>query len=220
VTLGDGRTLDTRAIVLAVSPRDAAALIASAGGRPPAALSSSTPIRTAALDVALSALPPGERFVLGMDQPLYLSVHTEYARLGPPGGAVIHLMKYLPAGPGAVETDPDRDRTELEALLDLAYPGWRPNLVHAQWLPRMCATERLDLAVEGGVRGRPGTVVDGLPGVVLAGDWVQGGAAIADAALGSAREAARAVAEQFARAGAPRGKAPDTQRPSDQRAVA
>jgi hypothetical protein len=99
-------------------------------------------------------------------------------------------MKYLAPG----DDDPDADRRELEDLLDLAQPGWRAEVVHAQYLPRMTAAERLDLAREGGSRGRPSVDVAGLPGVALAGDWVQGGSWLADASFGSAKAAAQSIA--------------------------
>jgi hypothetical protein len=58
----------------------------------------------------------------------------------------------------------------------------------------MTAAERLDGADEGGAQGRPSPTLAGREGVYLAGDWVQGGSFLADASLGSARAAARAVA--------------------------
>src|SRR5262249_1976420 len=73
--------------------------------------------------VALARLPrPRATFVLGVDRPLYLSVHSAVARLAPADGAVIHVMRYRPPGdtmePRAIEREP-------EELLDLAPPGWR-----------------------------------------------------------------------------------------------
>lgn len=190
VTLSSGETISTRAVVLAVPPRDAATLIATTGAAAPRSFTESVPGRVATLDLALARVPrPAERFVLGIDQPLYLSVHSTIARLAPEGKGVIHAMKYLPRE----ETDPERDRAEIEALLDTAQPGWRAEVIHAQYLPKMTAVERLDLASEGGMRGRPAVEVPGLPGLLVAGDWVQGGAWLVDASLGSAREAARTV---------------------------
>jgi phytoene dehydrogenase-like protein len=128
--------------------------------------------------------------VLGIDRPLYLSVHSSVAKLAPEGKAVIHVMKYLAPG----DDDPVADRRELEELLDLAQPGWRAEVVHDQYLPRITAIERLDLAREGGSRGRPSVDAAGLPGVAITGDWVQGGAWLADASIGSARAAAQSIA--------------------------
>ncbi|HEX4337474.1 MAG TPA: FAD-dependent oxidoreductase [Polyangiaceae bacterium] len=190
VTLADGTTLSARAVVLAVPPDDAADLIATTGIAAPSAFNGAIRGRVAALDLALERLPrPEERFVLGIDEPYYLSVHSAVAKVAPDGKAVIHVMKYLPPGEG----DAVADRKELEALLDLAQPGWRAEVVHEQYLPAITAVSRVDLAVEGGMRGRPAVDVPGLPGVTVAGDWVQGGAWLADASFGSARAAARSV---------------------------
>jgi phytoene dehydrogenase-like protein len=194
VSLSDGSVVEARGVVLAVPPDAAASLVATTGVAAPKSFTDVVRGRVATLDLALARLPrPGERFVLGIDQPLYLSVHSAVARLAPEGKAVVHVMKYLPQE----ETDPDTDRKELEALLDLAQPGWRAEVVHAQYLPRMTAVERLDTAREGGLRGRPDVHVPGLDGVTVAGDWVQGGAWLADASLGSARAAARAIMAQL-----------------------
>jgi phytoene dehydrogenase-like protein len=191
VGLADGSVIAARGVVLAVAPREAARLLSSAGATVPAAMQSPVPLRAATLDLALSRLgTPSERFVLGIDRPLYLSVHSTVANLAPAGGGLVHVLKYLSGD----ETDPDQDRAELEALLELSHPGWRSAVVHAQYLPRIVVAERLDLATDGGVSGRPTPEVPGLPGVVLAGDWVQGGSWLADASLGSARAAARALA--------------------------
>jgi phytoene dehydrogenase-like protein len=195
VTLADGSALSARAVVLALPPADAAALIATTGVAAPKAFIDRTLGRVATLDLALSRLPrPEERFVLGIDAPLYLSVHSAIAKVAPEGKAVVHVMKYLPPE----ETDADADRAELETLLDLAQPGWRSAVVHAQYLPKITVVERVDVAKEGGVRGRPGVEVPGLPGILVAGDWVRGGAWLADASLGSARDAARAIVARLA----------------------
>jgi len=193
VTLADGRTLGARAVVLAVAPQDAAALIARSGAPVPDGFETSK-VRAATLDVALSRLPEKhEPFILGIDRPVYLSLHSRVAKLAPEGGALVQAMKYL----DATHQDPEADRAELEALMDLGMPGWRAHAVHVQYLPRMIAVERLDLAAEGGAAGRPGPEVPGLPGVTLAGDWVQGNAWLADAALESGRTAARILAERL-----------------------
>jgi phytoene dehydrogenase-like protein len=190
VGLSDGSELTAPNVVLAIGPRDAAALIASSGASVPEGLSGAQPLRAATLDVALSHLPKShEPFILGIDRPLYLSLHSRAAKLAPEGGAVVQAMKYLAAG----DDDPDADRAELETLMDLGMPGWRASTVHVQFLPRMITAERLDLAAEGGAAGRPSAEVHGLPGVLLAGDWVRGNSWLADASLGSGRAAARLV---------------------------
>jgi phytoene dehydrogenase-like protein len=147
----------------------------------------------ATLDLALSRLPrPAHRFVLGIDRPVYLSVHSAVAKLAPDGGALLHVGKYLSGD----EVAPDLDRAELEVLLDLVQPGWRDVVVHSEYLPRMVVAERLDLADENGAAGRPPFEMPNLPGVYLAGDWVQGGSWLSDASLGSARAVAKSIASR------------------------
>ena len=71
------------------------------------------PVRLVCLDVALSSLPDEDAlFALGVDRPLYFSVHSAYAKLAPNGGALIHIAKYLGTSiePKPREDQPDRDR--------------------------------------------------------------------------------------------------------------
>jgi hypothetical protein len=188
--LAAGGGLRASAVVLATPPQEAARLLESAGITPPAGAVGAIPVRLATLDVALARLPrAGNRFLLGIDRPLYFSVHSAAARLAPPGAALVHVSKYLRGD----ESDPAADRAELETLLDELQPGWRSELVHAQYLPRIVVAERLDVASEGGAEGRPSAAVSELPGVFLAGDWVQGGSWLADASLGSARAIGHAL---------------------------
>jgi phytoene dehydrogenase-like protein len=190
VRLADGRTLSADAVVLAVPPHEVVRLVETAGAAAPPSISEAIPVRMAALDVALAALPrPKNRFVLGIDQPLYFSVHSAAAKLAPEGGALIHVGKYLTGD----ERDPELDRAELEGLLDLAQSGWRAAVVHAEFLPRMVVAERLDLADENGAAGRPPMELGHLPNVYIAGDWVKGGSWLSDASLGSARAVARTI---------------------------
>ena len=70
------------------------------------------PVRAACLDVALASLPsPKTTFALGVDRPLYFSVHSRSARVAPDGAALVSTMKYLsPTEP----PDAARDAAELE----------------------------------------------------------------------------------------------------------
>ncbi len=53
------------------------------------------PVHASTLDVALRALPvPERRIVFGLDEPVYFSVHTPYARLVDGPGEVAHLLWY------------------------------------------------------------------------------------------------------------------------------
>ncbi len=201
---GDGRVAGVRlrsdevvpasAVVVALDADAAAALLPpdSAAGRFAA---HATPVRAACLDVGLARLPrPRATFALGIDEPLYYSVHSAVARLAPDGGALIHVARYL----GDDTPDPKAVETQLEGVLDRLQPGWRAVVVERRFLPHMAAASALATAATGGMAGHPGAAVAEAPGVYVAGDWVGPGGWLADASLASARAAARAL---LARAG-------------------
>jgi len=149
------------------------------------------PVRLACLDLGLRKLPEGAaRVALGVDQPLYLSLHSAAARLAPPGAALVHVAKYL-----AGETDAASDRRELEQFVDLAIPGWREQLDLVRFLPQMTVTNAIFSP-----QGRPAVDELGIPGVALAGDWVGPEGMLADAAVASALRAAGMVQRQRLRA--------------------
>lgn len=189
VRLANGTHLPCAAVVLAVPPDDAAALPSgSARDTIGAWARAATPVRAACLDLALESLPaPRSTFALGIDAPLYFSVHSAVAELAPAGGALVHVAKYLPVG---ADTDAARDAAELERFADLLQPGWRERVVHRRFLPHMVVTNDVVRAADGGLAGRPGPAVDGAPGLYLAGDWVGDEGMLADASFASARRAA------------------------------
>lgn len=148
-----------------------------------------TPIYATCLDIALRRLPsPEHQFAIGLDRPLYYSVHTRSARLAPDGGAVIQLAKYLASSDNE---SADNIREELEAVLDRMQPGWRDELVAKRFLPRMLVANAVVTPA-----GRPGPVVPEHPNLFVAGDWVGPHGMLADTSLASARDAAN-LALQF-----------------------
>lgn len=201
--LAGGGTMRARAVAIAAGPEDAAALLSGPGQAAVRAWADgAVPVKAACLDLALSHLPrPRATFALGVDQPLYLSVHSAVATFGPQGNAVIHVAKYL--GPRGAE--PRGDERELEALLDLVQPGWRPLVLQRRFLPDMLVAHDLPRAAIGGTAGRPGPAVPGAPGLYVVGDWVGPDGMLADAALASAKRAAQGIVQT--QAGAPRAAA-------------
>lgn len=189
VVLADGRRIAAGSVILAVGPRAAARLLPENEAVQRWA-ATSTPVQVAVLDFGLRRLPrPKVTFVQAIDRPLYYSVHSAAADLAPNGGALVHTLKYLsPDG----DDDPGADEAELEALLDGVQPGWRDEAIVRRFLPRMTVVQRMATAGEG-LSGRPGPEVPGRAGVYVAGDWVGPEGWLADAALASARAAARLV---------------------------
>ncbi len=161
-------------VILAVSPDEVHRLTN-------AKLPDLFPARMACLTLGLASLPEKSSiFALGMDRPLYLSVHSRWAKVAPEGRALIHLGKYLSGEP----SDPTKDRAELEHYASLHLPGWRDRAEAVQFLPSMVVTPALP-----SLSGRP--AADAVPGVFLAGDWVGPEGMIADAATASGLAAAQ-----------------------------
>lgn len=140
------------------------------------------PVKLSTLDVALSRLPvPDVTFALGIDRPVYYSAHSQWAQLTPKGGALIHVARY--GGDHGHSSE-----QELAALLDQLQPGWRDVVVHQRYLPNLTVSHAL---MKPGAR-RP-DVRTKIRGLYLAGDWVGDEGLLSDAALSSARAAARAI---------------------------
>jgi hypothetical protein len=137
------------------------------------------PVRMACLDLGLRSLPPNAPlFALGVDEPTYFSVHSRWAKLtAEVDSTVVHIGKYLGAQQQA-------DRAELEALADLAMPGWRDLVLADRYFPNLTVTHSAPWI------DAPRPAVDAIPGVFLAGDWIGDEAMLADASFASASRGA------------------------------
>jgi phytoene dehydrogenase-like protein len=194
VTLSDKTQVSTKIVVIAAGPKDAFSLFQD-NERPEVlskAAKEAKPVRMACLDVALSSLPDKDTlFALGVDRPLYLSVHSAYAKLAPEGGALIHVAKYLGT---SIEPKPREDQQELEEFLDLLQPGWREMLVKKRPLPNMVVSNALVTAAAGGLAGRPDVkIADNL---YIVGDWVGKEGLLSNAPFASAKHAAELILSQ------------------------
>jgi phytoene dehydrogenase-like protein len=211
VEMEDGELVRADAVVVATAPDIAAAIVGAWSPTLAAFAVGAKPVRAACLDLALERLPePRSTFALGVDAPLYFSVHSAVGKLAPSGKALIHVAKYLnTSGPGVQGGGaPSSDvRAELEALTDLVQPGWRNFVVEARYLPKMTVAEALPTATGRGATSRPSTRSTDLAGLYLAGDWVGEEGWLADASFASAREAARACIADLALAGGRRAAA-------------
>jgi phytoene dehydrogenase-like protein len=192
VRLADGTKHPASAVIIAASPNEALELVE--GGEKTALgewARKAVAVKAACLDIALTRLPkPQTTFAMGIDRPLYLSVHSAAARLAPAGNAVIHVAMYL--GPDT-PTDANAIRRELEDLLDLVQPGWRELVIEQRFLPGMTVSNALTTAEQGGNVGRPGPEVPGIEGLYVAGDWVGAEGLLADASVASGKRAAALV---------------------------
>ena len=181
--------------ILAIRPADAAELIdGAAADRLRGWAENAVPALAACLDVCLDSLPnPRATFGLGIDDPVYASVHSAVARLAPPDGALIQCMRYLGPTPSA---DSAADERAMEETLDLLQPGWRGHVRHKRFLPNMVVVHDLPGAAGGGLQGRPGPAVPGCDNLFVAGDWVGNEGLLADASLASGRRAGELAASR------------------------
>jgi phytoene dehydrogenase-like protein len=196
VSLSDHTQISAKILVIAAGPRDAYALFHD-GERPEVlskAAKEAKPVHLACLDVALSSLPQKDvLFALGIDSPLYYSVHSASAKLAPENGALIHVAKYLGA---SIQSKPKEDEKELEELLDLLQPGWRNVVVKKRPLPNMVLSNALVTAANNGLTGRPDPKIE--DNLYIVGDWVGKEGLLSSASFASAKRAAQLIHNELA----------------------
>jgi phytoene dehydrogenase-like protein len=191
VRLADGTTVAADAAVVALNdPHRVPPLLDGPGAAAVAAATDgAVAVRMAHLDVALRPLPsPRLANVLGLDEPIYLTVQSDVAHVAPRGGATIHVGRYLRPG----EEDGDH-RAAIEHFLDLVQPGWQDHVVDARYVPRSMVCGDHARPATRGTLDRPGADLAAVPGLAVAGDWVGPAGTLADAAILSGRAAAWAI---------------------------
>lgn len=152
-------------------------------------------VNVACLDVCLNKLPIEDNtFALGVDEPVYYSVHSSAAKLSErEAGAVVHAAYYLAPG----ETGGQLHHDRLTGLIDRIQPGWRDEVVYQRYLPQMVASFGFPAAMRNGCNGvsdaADAHLLSKMPNVCVCGDWVGSDYLLADAAVASARRAANAV---------------------------
>ena len=190
--LSGGNEMLSQALIIATSPRDVYKLLKNTDEISTHFLSrivkQSNPVRVATLDIALSIRPnPDVYGAYGLDEPLYLSTHSAFAKLSPHGGSLIHAMKYLDS---SVQSNPIKVREELENLMDMLQPGWREFVIKERFLPNMIVYNALVTAEQGGMYGRPDVIIPEVENIYIVGDWVGPQGLLVDASLSSAKRAA------------------------------
>ena len=178
----DGEVIAARQVVLAAGPPAACAALLPAA---PDWGDLGDPVTASCLDLGVRGVPsPG--YVLGVDDPVYGTTQSPPARQAPEGDSVVAVIRY-----GARSAE--EDRPQLEAWLP--HLGVRPeDVVVSRFLARMTVAGATPRAANGGLAGRPPITATGVPGVLLAGDWVGPEGMLADAALASGHAAGRRAA--------------------------
>ena len=189
VRLASGDTIVARRVVLAAGTPAACASLRPA---PPGWGDLGDPVTASCLDLGVRGVPsPG--YVLGVDDPVYGTVQSPPAKQAPDGDSVVAVIRY-----GARSAE--EDRPQLEGWLP--HLGVRPeDVAVSRFLARMTVVGAAPRAVNGGLAGRPAITATGLPGVLLAGDWVGPDGMLVDASFASGHAAGLRAAQEAASVG-------------------
>ncbi|WP_456276549.1 phytoene desaturase family protein [Bacillus sp. AK128] len=147
------------------------------------------PVRGATLDVALTQLPnPKRLFAMGITEPLYYSVHSNYARLSDDSkSAVLHVFKYQHPDN---QIDGTSIKNELEQFLEKLQPGWKEYEITSRFIPTITVNQRLPQI--GDELKLQRSKAD-IPGLYIAGDWASPTSILADGAVSSGKQAAEEI---------------------------
>lgn len=142
-------------------------------------------VKGATLDVALTQLPnPRRLFAMSITDPLYYSVHSNYARLSDDGkSAVLHVFKYHHPND---YIDGTSIKNELEQFLDRQQPGWQQYVIQSRFITNITVNQRLPQIGDEHKLLRSKTEI---PGLYIAGDWTSTNAILADGAISSGKQA-------------------------------
>ncbi|MBI5698678.1 MAG: NAD(P)/FAD-dependent oxidoreductase [Thaumarchaeota archaeon] len=194
ITLSDGGKIEASVVILATPPLVASNLLGNKIPQIEKFANSAIPVKSAVLDVALSSLPiPENHFALGIDSPLYFSVHSLFGELAPKGAALIHIAKYLSH---SNQQNTKEIESELEETLELMQPNWRKYLVKKRFLPNMTVANAVLTASQNGFDGRPSPKIDRVKNLYVTGDWVGQEGWLSDASLASAKQVAGLVIDK------------------------
>lgn len=193
ITLSTGTQLHARTVLSTARPKDLLNMIndpvvASKIGH----LDQAIPAKAACLDIALDGLPDANMlYAIAFDEPLYYAVHSASAMLSDnQQHHVIHVMKYLQEDH---EDSAEKNLQQLQSYLSLLQPDWKKRVIVQRFLPKMVVTHGIPSAHHGGLNGRPSPIIDEIPGLYIAGDWVGCKGLLADASFSSAKTAAHAI---------------------------
>lgn len=177
----DEREARFDAVILAVDPKAAAKLVPEDAAISRVA-ANACKVHAACLDLRLQGVVRDATVLFGVDEPVYVSMHSSAAKLAPEGVSVVHAMKYLAPGDTCEEA-------ELSSLVTRLHPEAR--VTHSRFLPKMVVMHARPDATSGGLAGR--IVSPDTRGLELVGDWVGARGMLLDAVSASAEDAAERV---------------------------
>jgi phytoene dehydrogenase-like protein len=185
----DGSAIPCADVVIASSPRVADTLLGSSGLTANHGLATAAqPCKAACLDLGLRGEWPGPRFLLDIDEPIYLSVHSDVAAVAPAGHTLLSLIWYRRA---TNQLSGVQVRERLEQVVRRWMPNFEEAVVVEQFLPDITVMHDLPQARRGGLAGRAPTQVG--EGLYLVGDWVGDRGMLLDASMASAAQVCEAI---------------------------
>ena len=115
---------------------------------------------------------------MSISDPLYYSVHSNYARLSEDGkSAVLHVFKYHHPDE---HIDGKKVQTELEQFLEKMQPGWQKYMITSRYIPQIIVNQRLPQIGDEHKLLRSKTDI---PGLYIAGDWASPHSILAEGAV-------------------------------------
>ncbi|MFD0050690.1 phytoene desaturase family protein [Actinomycetes bacterium NPDC127524] len=148
-----------------------------------------TPVQGAAFDVALTQLPePRKLFAMSLTDPIYFSVHSNYARLSDdPGSSVMHVFRYHHPDD---TLDGTKVKSELELFLEKMQPGWKKYEITSRYMPQITVNQRLPQLGDEQMLQNSSSII---PGLYIAGDWTSPHSILSEGAASSGKLAAEEI---------------------------
>lgn len=190
--LSNGDEVLTKYVICTTSPAELNKMLSEQADLLPPVFNEFTSVRGAALDVALTHLPnPKRLFAMDMIEPIYYSVHSNYARLSKDGkSAVLHVFKYYHPED---QIDGKKVQSELECFLEKMQPGWKEFKITSRYMPHVTVNQRLPQIGAGHMQLRSQTDITGL---YIAGDWASPHSILAEGAIESGLHAAEEILQK------------------------
>ncbi|MFN7253251.1 MAG: phytoene desaturase family protein [Anaerobacillus sp.] len=191
--LTNGEEIHGKYIICTTGPQELNALLGENVNLPyNSFLSQITPVKGATLDVALTHLPnPKQLFAMGITNPLYFSVHSNYARLSDDEKSfVLHVFKYNHPDE---HIDEEKVKNDLEQFLEKLQPRWRKYEITSRFIPQITVNQRLPQIGDEQKLHRSKTDI---PGLYIAGDWASPDSILSEGAVSSGKQAAEEIIQR------------------------
>ncbi|MBU9711362.1 phytoene desaturase family protein [Evansella tamaricis] len=143
----------------------------------------------ATYDVALTQLPnPKKLFAMGIVEPIYFSVHSNYALLSDDAkNIVMHVFKYHNPNDNI---DTKKVKSELEHFLEKIQAGWKNYEITSRFIPQITVNQRIPQIGDEQILQ---CSKNKIPGLYIAGDWASPDSILSEGAVTSGKQAAEEI---------------------------